>query len=230
MKKNLLTIVAATVLLTCCLTGCGASATAGTSQESVTANTPDTSRIDERYASVLALKTANYQEQSVKDFNATVEAAIGKDESFLSLYSEALDAITPEDENYAFIHQTLQHSIKEFIMPELAEPVTFSRSTIKEDMSKNFVFTAIYSIEYEILDPSGLTISERDQSLEGIQQEIHDLIFAMSNEVLQAGNIRETLKASLDKLAQTSSTQFIAFKNVEIQIIEVHSGSQESTL
>jgi len=230
MKKNLLTLVAVAVLLTCCLTGCGASATAGTSQESVSVNTLDTPRIDERHASVLALKTANYQEQSVKDFNATVEAAIEKDENFLSLYSEALDAITPEDENYTFIHQTLRHSINEFIMLELGEPVTFSPTTIKEDMNENFVFTAMYAIEYEVLDPSGLTISERDQSLEGIQQEIHDLIIAMSNEELKAGNIRETLQASLDNLAQTSSTQFIAFKNAEIQIIEVHSGGQESTL
>lgn len=237
MKKTLLSTIIAAALITCLLVGCSAQASKTSLLETPKVNTADTSPMGNEYEAVLALKTANYGELSVGEFNATVEAAINNDAGFLSIYSNALDAVSPEDENYSFIYHTLRYSVGEVVLPQLGEPVSFPQSAMKEDVhtqaddvGEDFIFTVMYSIEYDILDHDGLTVLERDQVLESIQRKVQDLISGMSNEELQAANIREHLQASFNNLARDTSTESLALRSVEIRAIELHVGGQESTL
>lgn len=238
MKKTLLSTIITTALFASLLVGCNVQVTTTPDEAPSATTSMELSNITgHEYGAVLALKTTNYGEQSVQAFNATVQAAIENDEGFLSTYNDAHDIVLPEDENYSFISQTLRHSVSEVIMPQLSEPMSFPGSAMKEDMhteaddvGEDFIFTAMYQIEYEIPDPAQITISERDALLECIPREIQELISGMGNEELRTSDIRAKLQTLLNELAQAKSTQTLVFKSIAIQGIEVHVGGQESTL
>lgn len=243
MKKSISVVAIATVLCISLLTGCGSNQSTeqmSTSENLSSVPVSTTSDTTTNYDTVLSLCTDGYQDLSVKDFNAAVKMKIEGSKDFLNTVNEYMDILTPEDRNYQFVYETLNYSVNEIISPQLGESIVFLQPLMKMDNGTekegldgeivydyDFAFTTGYSVEYKINDDANLTVQERDQLLQKYQNELQNTISNMSNEELQAGDIRKTLQSIVDDLAKKFSTTALTFENAKIQHIEIHVGGLE---
>ena len=232
-------MTAAILICACLFAGCASSqppadsALAHSNPMSVT--TEDNSGTTNNYADVLSLRTEGYQNLSLKDFNAAVKAQIEGNEDFLSAFSDFGGTLTPEDSDYSF-YKTLSYSIDEVIFPQMGGSVSFTQYLKKHDGTYagnegetfyTFMFTALYSVEYRVIDEANLTVGERDELLDKYQTELQNAVSGMSNEKLQAQDIRGTLQSIADSLTKELSTDALAFENSEILSIEILDGDTE---
>lgn len=188
------------------------------------------------YSEVLALRTENYQSLSLKDFNAAAKAKIDRDTGFLSTFSDLMSSLSPDDSEYQFVYETLNYSITEVISPQMGNAVTLLQHLKKNDgaYSENggetfysFMFTALYSVEYRVIDEAALTVGERDALLSAYQSDLQNAVGDMSKEQLTAGNIKSEIQKTADDLASKLSTDTLVFENAEILSIEIHDSGQE---
>lgn len=188
------------------------------------------------YDTVLSLRSEGYQSLSLRDFNATVKTAIDKDVDFLNLFSDLMGKLTPEDSEYQFVYETLNYSTDEIIYPQLGEALSFSRFLKKQEgpydgnngeIYYSFIFTALYSVEYRLIDEAKLTVSERDELLRAYQTELQKAIEDMDKEQLVAGGFKLKLQKIADDLANKLSTNELIFENAEVHTIEILDEGQD---
>ena len=100
--------------------------------------------------------------------------------------------ISPNDDNYDFIMLTLNASLNEIYyeqvekntvfslsgylekkeQPMNVEPLPDETSLSAEEQSYNFLFYALYSINYTLPDPAAITVAERDSILKAFRAEM----------------------------------------------------------
>lgn len=237
--KKLIQALAALTVLCICFTGCAEKPSSSDSPSPTTSpslSATISSILASDYDTVLALKTEGYQSLSLQDFNAAVKEAIDKDTDFLSTFSTLMESITPNDEDYQFIFETLDYSISETILPQISQPVAISRYLKKHEDEYtvesgesfySFIFTALYSVEYRVTDEAGLTVQERDELLNEFHTELQNAVSERSKEQLTAGGIKAELQKIADGLCTKLSTNTLVFENAKIQSIEILDGTQE---
>ena len=122
MKKSIITPLAAVLCLSL-LTGCNAkdSSTPPNSKQANTSAqaTVTSSDTSDAYEKLVAFKTANYEQQSVADFNQSLAPDNGDISGLLDAQAEVLASISPDDENYEFITMTLAASLDELYCEQM---------------------------------------------------------------------------------------------------------------
>lgn len=117
MKKSIIIPLAAVLCLSL-LAGCNAkdSSTPPNSKQANTSAqaTVTSSDTSDAYEKLVAFKTANYEQQSVADFNQSLAPDNGDISGLLDAQAEVLASISPDDENYEFITMTLAASLDEY--------------------------------------------------------------------------------------------------------------------
>ena len=236
MKKSFIFILTVSLLCISVLAGCSdAQSTAGSeessqSSESQLVNTQaftsnETSNAAD-YDVVLALKTEDYLNTSIKDFNSKVQSTIDNDDSFLGAYSDLLGSIEESDSNYSFVSETLSYCIDEFLSSQMNEHNTISDYVKKVDGAYSdedgeeyyeFMFTVLFSVEYCISDETDITVQERDALLNQYKSDLQAIISEANNEDLLSKDIKTELQEKADNLAKELSTDTLAFENAEIQ-------------
>lgn len=131
-EKSIITPLAAVLCLSL-LTGCNAkdSSTPPDSQQTnppaqatvASANISDTS---EAYEKLVALKTEDYKQQSVADFNQSLAPNNGDISGLLDAQADVLASISPDDKNYEFITVTLAASLDELYCEQMNDSVGLS--------------------------------------------------------------------------------------------------------
>lgn len=138
-EKSIIIPLAAVLCLSL-LTGCNAkdSSTPPDSQQTnppaqatvASANISDTS---EAYEKLVALKTEDYKQQSVADFNQSLAPNNGDISGLLDAQAEVLASISPDDENYEFITMTLAASLDELYCEQMNDSVGLSAYLKREE-------------------------------------------------------------------------------------------------
>lgn len=202
MKKGLLIVIAILLCLSV-LTGCAD--TQGDRQDAVPGSTLD-ENAPASYTKLISFKTDGYAQQSIRDFNARL----------LPEYAELLEAnsavamagLSAEDENYDFITVTLRASLSELYAEKMAEKAFFSghadNGRLGEPLNKteesifgtqdpayDFWFSAEYYLEYEILSPERLTVSERDNVFHTFENELQAYVNGLNETELDNSITKE---------------------------------------
>lgn len=193
------------------------------------------------YAKLIAYKTENYSQQSVAEINNLL--LDGDISELLEAHSNVMADILPNDENYDFITLTLAASLDELYCEQMNDKVGISgyvkkltqpvkplqgeEDVVKDDQSYEFVFYAHYRIEHTIPNPSGLTISERDNALETLRTELQKYVDGLSESEITNGNIRTALTDKATELANSLSSDNIKL-SCEISSIEIHNAGTET--
>lgn len=235
MKRTNQVTAVVTIMLALLLTGCNAKPASpnGTLSSSTQAisNVNSTALND-----FLALQTENYQNLSLKDFNATVKKAIDTKENFLNAFSKLLDQTKPSDSEYSFIYETLNYSINEIISEEMDQSISLShylkvsddKPTIGTDKKiPGFMFTALYSFEYRIIDDTNLTVQSRDELLRRYQVKFQEVVSKMTKDQLTKNDARNELQKIASALCEELSANDLTFENAEIQSIEIHDSGND---
>ena len=238
MKKSIITPLAAVLCLSL-LTGCNAkdSSTPPDSQQTnppaqatvASANISDTS---EAYEKLVALKTEDYKQQSVADFNQSLAPNNG----------DVLASISPDDKNYEFITVTLAASLDELYCEQMNDSVGLSAYLKKEEqpleklpgeesvagaeITYQFVFNALYRLNYTFSDPTQITVAERDSALQKFKTEFQNYVDNLSEADLASSNIKTVLSEKADELENSLSTAKMKL-SCEVENVEVHNAGEE---
>ncbi len=239
MKKSIILSLLIVALCTCLLAGClvtAASPDDTSPTDPLTTSVAGDSTTSSDYDKVLALRTESYQTLSLKDFNAAVKTAIDNDADFLSMYCKLLDDLTSDDNEYQFVYVTLSHSISEVIMSQMGEPISVSDRLNKNEgaysgndgnIFYDFMFTALYSVEYRVLDDNELTVKERDELISAYHTGLQNAVNDMNKEQLTESGIKPKLRKIADGLCSDLSSDILVFENAEIHSVEILDGSKE---
>lgn len=205
--------------------------TASPTTEMLSSLPPDRlSSLNGEYDTLLALSTEDYQEKSLQDFNATVKAKIDGDADILNSFNNLMNDITPSDDAYSFVCETLNRSISEIISPQLGDVIAISQYLKRNEGIYNendgevfysFMFTALYSVEYRIIDAANISVGERDKLIMTYHINFQEAVDKMDREQLKAANIQSELQAIANNLATELSTNILVFENAIIHSIEL---------
>jgi len=139
---------------------------------------------EEDYASLLALKTSDYQEMSLSDFNASILdwgnedfyrmeriiEDVGRNDYQVELSEEersfvSLTLILSNEENYCMIE-----SLKK---GEPEEDPVFDGGWISKATDDGFAWCSLYwQLSYSISDKDSITVLERDNCINGVRKDI----------------------------------------------------------
>lgn len=251
MKKNLAALLT-TLLCTGMLADCSA-------QGNVPPGVPDASQpamqketmhplsppadASASYQKLIGYRTADYSGMRVADFNESIVAENGDLSELLAAHAQAMERITPLDENYDFITLTLAASLNELYCAQMHDEIGLSGYLQKsarpiaplegegtwaqEQIAYDFLFTALYTIHYEIAAPLLLTIADRDHALRALQTKLQAYINGLSKAEMTDGHIRATLEKKASSLAAGLSTEHLAL-TCEIGPIEIHDSGVET--
>ena len=248
MKKSIITPLAAVLCLSL-LAGCNAkdSSTPPDSQQTnppaqatvASANISDTS---EAYEKLVALKTEDYKQQSVADFNQSLAPNNGDISGLLDAQADVLASISPDDENYEFITVTLAASLDELYCEQMNDSVGLSAYLKKEEqpleklpgeesvagaeITYQFVFNALYRLNYTFSDPTQITVAERDSALQKFKTEFQNYVDNLSEADLASSNIKTVLSEKADELENSLSTAKMKL-SCEVENVEVHNAGEE---
>ena len=248
MKKSIITPLAAVLCLSL-LTGCNAkdSSTPPDSQQTnppaqatvASANISDTS---EAYEKLVALKTEDYKQQSVADFNQSLAPNNGDISGLLDAQADVLASISPDDKNYEFITVTLAASLDELYCEQMNDSVGLSAYLKKEEqpleklpgeesvagaeITYQFVFNALYRLNYTFSDPTQITVAERDSALQKFKTEFQNYVDNLSEADLTSSNIKTVLSEKADELENSLSTAKMKL-SCEVENVEVHNAGEE---
>lgn len=218
-----------------------------TAPVSESSNSPSVSNTSAAYEKLIAYKTDNYSQQSVADFNNLLL----DNNDFLELleaHSDVMAAISPNDDNYDFIMLTLNASLNEIYyeqvekntvfslsgylekkeQPMNVEPLPDEISLSAEEQSYNFLFYALYSINYTLPDPAAITVAERDSILKAFRAEMQQYVDGLSVNEIVDSNIKTLLSDKATELANSMSSEKISL-SYEISSIEIHNAGTEIT-
>lgn len=247
-QKSNVPIIAAVLCLSL-LTGCNAkdSSTPPDSQQTnppaqatvASANISDTS---EAYEKLVALKTEDYKQQSVADFNQSLAPNNGDISGLLDAQADVLASISPDDKNYEFITVTLAASLDELYCEQMNDSVGLSAYLKKEEqpleklpgeesvagaeITYQFVFNALYRLNYTFSDPTQITVAERDSALQKFKTEFQNYVDNLSEADLASSNIKTVLSEKADELENSLSTAKMKL-SCEVENVEVHNAGEE---
>lgn len=195
------------------------------------------------YQRLIGYKTADYSGMRVADFNQSILAEHGDLSELLAAHAQAMARITPLDENYDFITLTLAASLNELYCADMHDEIGLSGYLQKaarpiaplegegtwgqKEIAYDFLFTALYTIHYEIADPLLLTVADRDHALQALQTKLQAYTDGLSEAEMTDGNIRATLEKKASALAAGLSTEHLAL-TCEIGPIEIHDSGAET--
>ncbi|MDE6025436.1 MAG: hypothetical protein K2G45_08280 [Lachnospiraceae bacterium] len=226
MKKKIVSIILATLLMVHVLSGCSGQ---NNSQKNDTSQTA--------YAKLMTYKTENYLQQSIADFNAVLDNDYPE---FGEVYETVVKDILPDDENYDFVMLTLSASVSEIYFKNVEKSDEFGMNFCVKKQTKpikplpgeeliflaqepiyDFNFWGTCYIKYTIPNPSMLTVEERDNALRTIQTEMQEYVDGLSEDEIMSGNIRMLLTDKAIQLANNVSSDNIKL-NCEIDSIEIY--------
>ena len=169
-------------------------------------------------------------------------------QALLEAHSDVMAAISPNDDNYDFIMLTLNASLNEIYyeqvekntvfsisgylekkeQPMYVEPLPDETSLSTEEQSYNFLFYALYSINYTLPDPTAITVAERDSILKAFRTEMQQYVDDLSVNEIVDSNIKSLLSDKATELANSMSSEKISL-SYEISSIEIHNAGAEIT-
>ena len=177
------------------------------------------------YKKLAAFKTADYEQQSVADFNkALLTTDNGDISELLDAQTEVLANISQDDENYEFITLTLAASLEEVYCEQMNDSVGTSVYLKRE--GSQFVFNALYRLSYTFSEPTQITVAERDRVLQRFKTEFQNYVDGLSEASLTNSNIKTVLSEKADELERSLSTAKIKL-SCEVQSVEVHNDGTE---
>ena len=245
MKKSIIIPLAAVLCLSL-LAGCSAkdSSTPPNSKQANTSAqaTVTSSDTSDAYEKLVAFKTANYEQQSVADFNQSLAPDNGDISGLLDAQAEVLASISPDDENYEFITMTLAASLDELYCEQMNDSVGLSAYLKREErpleklpgeesvagaeITYQFVFNALYRLNYTFSDPTQITVAERDSALQKFKTEFQNYVDNLSEADLASSNIKTVLSEKADDLENSLSTAKMKL-SCEVENVEVHNAGEE---
>lgn len=245
MKKSIIIPLAAVLCLSL-LAGCSAkdSSTPPNSKQANTSAqaTVTSSDTSDAYEKLVAFKTANYEQQSVADFNQSLAPDNGDISGLLDAQAEVLANISPDDENYEFITMTLAASLDELYCEQMNDSVGLSAYLKREErpleklpgeesvagaeITYQFVFNALYRLNYTFSDPTQITVAERDSALQKFKTEFQNYVDNLSEADLASSNIKTVLSEKADELENSLSTAKMKL-SCEVENVEVHNAGEE---
>lgn len=204
-----------------------------------TVTSSDTS---DAYEKLVAFKTANYEQQSVADFNQSLAPDNGDISGLLDAQAEVLASISPDDENYEFITMTLAASLDELYCEQMNDSVGLSAYLKREErpleklpgeesvagaeITYQFVFNALYRLSYTFSDPTQITVADRDNALQKFKTEFQNYVDNLSEADLTSSNIKTVLSEKADELENSLSTAKMKL-SCEVESVEVHNAGEE---
>lgn len=217
-----------------------------TTPVSESSNSPSVSNTSAAYEKLIAYKTDNYSQQSVADFNNLL-LDNGNFLELLEAHSDVMAAISSNDDNYDFIMLTLNASLNEIYHEQVEKNTVFSisgylekkeqpmntealpdeTSFSAEEQSYNFLFYALYSINYTLPDPTAITVAERDGILKAFRTEMQQYVDGLSINELVDSNIKTLLSDKAAEIANSLSSENIGL-SYEISSIEIHNAGTEA--
>lgn len=245
MKKSIIIPLAAVLCLSL-LAGCNAkdSSTPPNSKQTDTSAqaTVTSSDTSDAYEKLVAFKTANYEQQSVADFNQSLAPDNGDISGLLDAQAEVLASISPDDENYEFITMTLAASLDELYCEQMNDSVGLSAYLKREErpleklpgeesvagaeITYQFVFNALYRLSYTFSDPTQITVADRDNALQKFKTEFQNYVDNLSEADLTSSNIKTVLSEKADELENSLSTAKMKL-SCEVESVEVHNAGEE---
>ena len=245
MKKSIIIPLAAVLCLSL-LAGCNAkdSSTPPNSKQANTSAqaTVTSSDTSDAYEKLVAFKTANYEQQSVADFNQSLAPDNGDISGLLDAQAEVLASISPDDENYEFITMTLAASLDELYCEQMNDSVGLSAYLKREErpleklpgeesvagaeITYQFVFNALYRLSYTFSDPTQITVADRDNALQKFKTEFQNYVDNLSEADLTSSHIKTVLSEKADELENSLSTAKMKL-SCEVENVEVHNAGEE---
>lgn len=243
MKKSIITSLAV-VLCVSLLSGCNAkdSSTPPNSQQTNTPaqTTGSNSGTSDAYEKLVVFKTEDYEQQSVADFNQSLAPDNGDISGLLDAQAEVLASISPDDENYEFITVTLAASLDELYCEQMNDSVGRSAYLKREERplenlpgeesvaetTYQFVFYALYRLNYTFSDPTQITIAERDNALQKFKTEFQNYVDNLSEADMTSSNIKTILSEKAVELENSLSTAKMKL-SCEVESVEVHDAGTE---
>ena len=245
MKKSIIIPLAAVLCLSL-LAGCNAkdSSTPPNSKQANTSAqaTVTSSDTSDAYEKLVAFKTANYEQQSVADFNQSLAPDNGDISGLLDAQADVLASISPDDKNYELIPVTLAASLDELYCEQMNDSVGRSaylkreerplenlpgeESVAETETTYQFVFYALYRLNYTFSDPTQITIAERDNALQKFKTEFQNYVDNLSEADMISSNIKTILSEKAVELENSLSTAQMKL-SCEVESVEVHDAGTE---
>ena len=245
MKKSIITSLAV-VLCVSLLSGCNAkdSSTPPNSQRTntPTQTTGSSSGTSDAYEKLVVFKTEDYEQQSAADFNQSLALDNGDISGLLDAQAEVLASISPDDENYEFITVTLAASLDELYCEQMNDSVGHSaylkreerplenlpseESVAETETTYQFVFYALYRLNYIFSDPTKITIAERDNALQKFKTEFQNYVDNLSEADMTSSNIKTILSEKAVELENSLSISKMKL-SCEVESVEVHDAGTE---
>ena len=246
MKKRSIITPLVIVLCLSLVVGCNAkdSSTSANSQQTTSSGqtTVSNSGTTDVYEKLVAFKTEDYEQQSVADFNQSLAQDNGDISGLLDAQAEVLASISPDDENYEFIMVTLAASLDELYCEQMNDSIGLSaylkreerpleklpgeESVAGEEITYQFVFYALYRLNYTFSDPAQITVAERDNVLQKFKTEFQNYVDSLSEADLTSSNIKTVLSEKADELTNSLSTAKMKL-SCEVESVEVHNAGTE---
>lgn len=191
----------------------------------------------EQYQMVLEkLKPEGYEAMSVSEFNRTINKALfGDDEDSEDLhyaYEMVMAFLSDEDENRAYLHDTVQRALDEYQTrcqevytgkttdPEYSgnihlslEEDVFGDKVAVGDIEANYIFT------YCISDADRLTVKDREQFINSVNQKAKKF---METAAEKDSVDKEDLKACLESAGKEAGNEFIQFTGCQVEYFEIY--------
>lgn len=237
MRKSIIAIFAILICMGL-LTGCGAHENKEISNHD-TAQQESSSSVSDYSASyqrLILYKTTDYSKESVAAFNQSLIPENGDLSELLAAYAEAIEEITPDDENYDYITLTFAASLKELYCEQMneevsrsghlkktarpIEPLQSEEKRVNSEEIYDFMVYAKYNIQYSIVDPALLSVKDRDSALRNLQIGLQSYLEELSEDEIIKGDIRSMLEKKADELLTAYSSDNF-FLTVEIGRIEI---------
>ena len=184
----------------------------------------------------------SYKQQSVADFNQSLAPNNGDISGLLDAQADVLASISPDDKNYEFITVTLAASLDELYCEQMNDSVGLSAYLKKEEqpleklpgeesvagaeITYQFVFNALYRLNYTFSDPTQITVAERDSALQKFKTEFQNYVDNLSEADLASSNIKTVLSEKADELENSLSTAKMKL-SCEVENVEVHNAGEE---
>lgn len=249
MKKINLVIIA-TILCLGVSTGCAAqendipnttsNGVQTSVQKSTTSSTEGISETDDAeymaaYKKLLAYKSTNYEEITVKEFNQLLASDANLSELFED-YATVEGKIPEDDENYDFITVTLNASLDEVYCEMLNDEAGFEcrvkrlektatplndeeRSILEAEPIYDFQFFASCYVHYQVIDQA-LTVGERDVMLKSLRDGLQNYVDTLEEDEIINGDVKELLEKKAEELAGNLDKEKIVL-DFDVQSISV---------
>ena len=164
---------------------------------------------------IIALKTDDYKNQPLKEFNQTVIDAITQNSNLLENHTEILSARSKNNEAHDFADTTLRYSIEESISPVFDRTPGFVATTSKGTDTHAIIVT--YAIEYKVLNPDTITVAQRDNAIQTLRYKLDSVVSEARAVVFHD---MDEMQRRFTNTANKFSNNVVEFKSATIRSIE----------